>query len=51
MYRENEIPAVCENKECKAFNSFELYDIDEVQDSQGKSFIICYYCKEKIFVE
>lgn len=51
MNIESQIPAVCENKDCENYRGFELYDIDEVKAPQGESYIICYYCKEKIFIK
>jgi len=51
MNYHEDIPAICQNKDCENYKAFELYDVDEVKDPRGKSYVICFYCKEKIIIE
>jgi len=50
IQRLEEIPAVCENEKCDNYKFFELYDTDEVKIERGCDYVICYYCKKKIYI-
>lgn len=46
-----DIPAICENKDCDNYKAFELYEVEEVIASDTtKDYVICYSCKQKIFI-
>lgn len=46
-----DIPGVCENKECENYRAFELYEVEEVKTENKKDYIECYYCKQKIWLD
>lgn len=52
IQRLEQIPAVCRNKECGDFNFFNLVDLDDVlEDYYGKGYVVCEYCKHRIYVD
>lgn len=52
LQRYEEVPAVCQNKDCPDYRSFELVDVEDVKDDEeGKGYVICPTCKQKIIVE
>lgn len=46
-----DVPGVCENEECTNYQCFELYDVDDVKKEDGKDYIECYFCKQKIWLK
>lgn len=46
-----EEPAVCKNKECENYNCFEIYYSEEVQKDETGYYVICDYCKSKIYLD
>lgn len=50
MYIETEEPAVCQNKKCEDYKSFEMYSFEEVKTDLKGDYYICRSCKEKIYV-
>lgn len=50
LQRYEEIPAVCKNKDCEWFNSFELVNVEEVKIVNDKEYVICPQCGEEIEV-
>jgi uncharacterized protein YbaR (Trm112 family) len=52
LQRYEEVPAVCQNKSCPYYRSFELVDVNDVKDDEeGNGYIICPECKQKISIE
>lgn len=43
--------AVCRNKKCEDYNSYEEYEFAEVQNDTLGDYYICRSCKEKIYME
>lgn len=48
-----EIPAICENKNCENYNSWEtVYDYEIKKDLEnGFDYVLCPVCKRKIIIE
>ena len=52
LQRYEEIPGICENKDCLAHKSFELYDVEKVEDDEyGREILKCYECGENILLD
>lgn len=53
MYIETGESAICRNKKCEDYNSYEFYDFSEIKidEISGKYYYICNTCKERIYVE
>lgn len=52
LQRQEDIPAICENENCENFKAFELYDVTEIKEEEDRSgYVICYLCKQKIYVD
>ena len=43
-------PGVCLRKDCPLYQSFELYDFDEVEEDKIGDYYKCRGCKKKIYV-
>lgn len=48
---DEEIPGICENDTCEAYQSFELYNVSDVKKSDDGDFVLCAYCDRPIFLE
>ena len=56
IQRLEEIPAICQNKKCSNYKTFEMYDVDDVltdiRDSEGdKDYFICEWCGKRIYLD
>lgn len=51
IQRLEEVPAVCMNVDCENYKGFELVFVEDVEtDAEGADFVICHYCKKRIFI-
>jgi len=47
-----EIPAICENEECKNYQYWEtVYEDNLKKDQDGNDYVLCPLCKEKITIK
>lgn len=51
IYIETEFPAICLNKKCKDYKSFELHEFTEIKKDKKGDYVRCYCCKKKIYLE
>lgn len=51
LQRLEEVVAICKNKECPDYQSFEKYDAGDVADLEGKDIVICTGCKQNIYID
>ncbi len=53
MQIETEEPAVCKNKKCSDYQSFEMYEFNDIKTDElfNKDYYVCRGCGEKIYVE
>lgn len=52
LQRDEDTPGICSNENCTNFQAFELYPVEEVKtDTNGKDYVICYECKEKVYLK
>lgn len=46
-----EVPAVCKNKKCPSYQSFELVNVEDVLDDEDGGYIYCPDCFERIDIQ
>jgi len=51
IQRHEEYPAVCLNKSCKDYKSFELVDVEDIKEDDIGGYIYCPSCLERIDIE
>lgn len=45
-----EVPAVCQNKECQDYGCFELIDVEDVLTDDVGGYILCPTCGKRITI-
>lgn len=51
VYIETSEGALCKNKECENYNSWEDYEFKDAKDDGFRTFYICRECGERIYMD
>ena len=46
-----DIIAICKNKDCEWFKGFETYEPKDMHTEDGKDFVICGCCKQRVYLD